>query len=543
MPDYNAGRATGEITITSDTRGAKEAQAAMAETRAEAAALDAQMGKVNETFDKNRQGHVVTAEQIVRHRGQLEELRRTYLRYYDDIQKATERRQQLETRLDEQVKKADERKEKAFRAAHDYMKQAEVDLEKAQRLDERYEAAKAKAEDLRQRASLQIQRAQEAEQRAVERSERAYEKYHTRLQAITLEVQKFNQAHLEATSGLSRFRTEAEKAGASLEKLSDKLSGIAKIMTNIGVYGLFGTGAAGALGIVGGGGLHELIVVAGAALEVMKDFSSALLLMPAVVGAAGLSLGTLAVAFHGVSEAMGSLENPAQFVQSLRELSPAAREAMVIIQSFVYAMRGARMEVQESLFKPLIQDIQPLIYTWLPQLMNAGKLIADQFGQSFHQVFQFLLDPQTINAFQQFTGNLVQGFQAARGAIQPFLEMIRTLSLVGSQVFVRIGQAITHIANEFNNWVQNAASSGRLLQMFNTLLDDFTRLAHIVRDIGIGIFNFFDIGEKKGMGFLQQIEQLAASFRQWTESAKGQASIANFFDLLNKSMEVAKPLR
>jgi len=506
MPDYNLGRAHGEIEITADTRGAQEAQAAMASTKAEAAALDAEMGKVNTQFDKNRQSSILSAEALVRQRGQVEELRKTYERYNQDYERASTRKLDTERKLQEARRREQTEGETLLRLGRD------------------------------------VQRSRENEQRLLLRSQEAYERYQTRLSALRLEVERFNTAHIAATTGFSNMRNEAEKAGQALEKLSDKLTGIAKVMTNIGVYGLFGTGAAGALGIMGGGGLHELTIVAGAALEVMKDFAGAMLLLPAGISAAAVSLGTLAAGFHGVAQAIGSIGDPAKFIESLRELSPAAREFVISIERFSYAIRGAREMVQESLFQPLIADIQPLVYTWLPLLMQAGQRLASEFGQSFRQVFQFLLQPETQTAFQTFTNNLVHGFQAVRGAIQPFMEMMRTLTTVGSQIFVRIGQAIAHIANEFNNWVQNAAQSGRLLQIMNQVLDDFTRLAHIIRDLGIGLSNFFDIAERTGGGFLQQLERIAATFRQWTESARGQAGILNFFNLLNQSAEEARPL-
>jgi hypothetical protein len=99
MPDYNLGRAHGEISITADTRGAQEAQAAMAATAAEAEVLDKSMGRVNQTFSQNRQQTVLSAEAIVKHRQQLEDLSRTMNRYHDDYQRAVNRTKEAEDAL------------------------------------------------------------------------------------------------------------------------------------------------------------------------------------------------------------------------------------------------------------------------------------------------------------------------------------------------------------------------------------------------------------------------------------------------------------
>jgi hypothetical protein len=124
----------------------------------------------------------------------------------------------------------------------------------------------------------------------------------------------------------------------------------------------------------------------------------------------GLGLGTLAVGLHGVSAALSSMGDTNKFIDALKELSPAARNAMETIYSFSDAMRGAREMIQESLFAPIIADLQPLIRTWLPELMHAGQAVGQQFGLMGHQFAQFMLQPQTVQAFNTFLQNMVRGF-------------------------------------------------------------------------------------------------------------------------------------
>ena len=506
MPDYNLGRAHGEIVIDADTRGIQEAKAEMAATSAEAAALDKSMGRVNETFDKNRQSSILSAEQLVRERGRVEELRIAYERYNRDYQDAARKREDIQRRLGRATQDEETSGQRLLRLGRD------------------------------------LQRAKDIEERTLLRMETAYERYQTRLSLVRYEVEKFNQAHLNATRGLQNIRNEAERAGQSLEQLADKLSSVTRILSQVALYGLGGAGAGGSLGLLGGAGIQGLTTALGGAVEIVKDFAGAMLLVPGVVNGAVLSLGTLAVAFHGVQEAMGSLEDPAKFAQSLHELAPAAQQVMIQLQGFIYAFRGARLEIQQSLFAPIIDDIRPLVYTWLPELMHAGQRIATEFGQAFHQVFQFFQQPAVIQGFQLFVNNLVRGFQAARNAIEPFLSAWNTLATVGSQVFDRLGTAIATIAQEFNSWVQNAASSGKLLEIINSALNAFTQLGHIVRDLSIGLINMFNTAEKVGGNFIQIIANIAAEFRAWTESTQGQAALTEFFTLVHDTAQAALPI-
>ena len=506
MPDYNLGRATGEILITADTEGIRKAQAEMAATAAEAEALDASMGKVNKQFDENRRGSSLTAEQLVNQRGRLEELRLAHERYSQTYQDAAKKREEIDRKLQRARDDENVSGERLLRLGRD------------------------------------LQRAKDDEERTLLRMETAYEKYQTRLSVVRLEVERFNQAHLDAATGLRNFARGAEEAGRSVEQLGNKLSGIVRILGTTGIYGLFGGAAGGGLGLLGGSGLQGLTVGLGGVVEIVKDFAGAMLLVPGVVNAAVISLGTLKVGFHGIAEELANLDDPQKFVEGLRELAPAAQQAMIQIQTFTYAFRGARQEVQESLFAPILADIQPLVQTWLPQLMNAGQQIANQFGQAMHQVFGFFQQPEVVQGFQLFVNNLVQGFQAARNAIQPFLQAWNTLATVGSSVFERLGRAITTIAIEFNNWVQRASQSGEILRLINAALDGFTALGNIIADVAVGIANIFDVASKTGGSFLITIEKIAEEFRAWTESAKGQTSLTSFFTLLKESADAARPI-
>lgn len=505
MADYNLGRAHGEISITADTRGAREAQAAMASTAAEAAALDASMGRVNKSFDENRTKVTASAESIVKARGEIDQLRRAY-------QQQQEAYAQGQERINE-----------ATRRGRDVLRDQSNDLEAVRKARVELDRAESEGERLRVAAA------------------QSYERYRDKMQAVRVEVERFNAAHVGATAGFRNMRNEAEKMGAALENVTEKLSGVARVLGQAGLFGLFGGAAGGSLFATGAGGLQLLAGAASVAGEVIQDFIGVMALAPAAINGAVLGLGTLAVAFHGVGAALSSIEDPTKFLAAIRDMGPITQQAMLSVQSFTESFRGARQVIQESLFAPIIQDIQPLIRTWLPELMNAGRALANQFGQAFHQVFQVFQTPEARQGFQTFTSNLVNGFQAARGAIQPFLQAWNTLATVGSGVFERIGKAITIVANEFNNWIQRSAQSGQLLNFLNRTLDSITQIGHIARDAAIGINNIFNILRGGGGTTISTLAQISAEFRSWTESVKGQQSIANFFDLIRTAANAVRP--
>jgi len=507
MPDYDLGRATGEIHIGADTRGATEAQAAMAATAAEAKILDRDMGQVNKQFEENRKQNISTAEQIRRHRSQVEDLRQTYERYNSDTERATRRRIEAE---------------KAFEAAQNN--------------------ANAKTNEML-RLARDVARARESEERLTQRAELAYARYQTKLASVRQELENFNAAHIQATSTLSRMRFEAERTGEALENLSSKLSSILRIVGQGGIMGIFGLGSASTTTAMGAGGISGISNLMIGAVQAVQDLSGVLALLPAVVNSAVISVGTLATAFHGVGQALGSLDDPNKFLDSLRQLSPLMQQAVSVVYSFGDAFRGVREVIQDSFVAPMLDQIQPLIYTWLPILMNTGRQVADQFGKMGSEVMRVFMTPEMQQSFSLFTTNMVRGMENMRGAIQPLLEAWSKLSDVGGSFLPRLGAAITDVANKFNNWVSQAAADGSLARWIDRALTGFTNLGNTIVNAARAIGNIMDIGDKYGDGgFLKYLRDLSLEFQQWTESSGGMQTIANFFDLIKQAGAAMHPI-
>ena len=507
MPDYDLGRAHGEVTITADTRGATEAQAAMAATAAEAETLDRSMGRVNKQFEENRKQNISTAEQIRRHRSQVEDLRQTYERYNNDTERATRRRIEAERLFNTAQQDTATKTNQLLRLARD------------------------------------VERARESEERLTQRAELAYARYQSKLASVRQELEHFNAAHIQATSTLSRMRFEAERTGEALENLSSKLSSILRIVGQGGIMGIFGLGSASTITAMGAGGISGISNLMIGAVQAVQDLSGVLALLPAVVNSAVISVGTLATAFHGVGQALGSLDDPNKFLDSLRQLSPLMQQAVSVVYSFGDAFRGVREVIQDSFVAPMLDQIQPLIYTWLPILMNTGRQVADQFGKMGSEVMRVFMTPEIQQSFSLFTTNMVRGMENMRGAIQPLLEAWSKLSDVGGSFLPRLGAAITDVANKFNNWVSQAAADGSLARWIDRALTGFTNLGNTIVNAARAIGNIMDIGDKYGDGgFLKYLRDLSLEFQQWTESSGGMQTIANFFDLIKQAGAAMHPI-
>ena len=357
-------------------------------------------------------------------------------------------------------------------------------------------------------------------------------------------IDNLGDSHDRATRKIRDFRQEINETERTARILANTLqTTLGSALKGLAITGGIGI-AGGAAGLLGAGGIQGLVATLGVAATLIKDFSGVVALLPASVAGLAAVLGTLAVAFNGVGDALGAAmaNDPQKFAEALKNLAPAAAQAVTILASFTNAIKGAMQAVQQELFAPLVDQIQPLVTTWLPALMNAGKQIAAVFGQAGRVLAQWLQQPATMQAFQSFINNLANALQHMLPAIVPIAEAFKTLAVIGSQFFPQIADTIVRIANAFNQWVQGAAATGTLQTWIQTALNSFSQLWDIIRNLGTAFSNINALAGGPGSGFLQWLVNVTAEFKAWTESVEGAQTITAFFATLRTASDTLGPI-
>lgn len=512
IPDYNLGRAHGEIIITSDTSGADRAAAAMAGVSAESAVLNQHLSKT-ELHQKQLQNQFNAASRnLDQHKAKVTQLGNEYENLRTTWQKLHGESANLA---------------KAFKAQKD----AGAGYEELLKIRQKYN-------------QVQVD-----ENKTLAAAQKKWQEYQAALKVIPGDIDKVQLAYArlhttvdKSVDRMANFKKEIAHTSRELDHLASTLTSVMGTLTKTLAGGAALTAGGGLLGLFGGGTLSGMTTLITGVMEAIQQLSGAALLLPAAVGGAAASLATLAVGFHGVKEAIGSMDDPKKFAEALRYMAPAARDAMTQIRSFTSAFRGAMQEVQQSLFAPIVADIEPLVMTWLPLLMNAGKQIAAVFGEAGHQLAGIFQDPTMINVFGQFINNLTNGIRALMPAMQPIIQAFATLGVVGSTYFPRIADAITNIANRFNNWVQTAAQNGDLNRWIENALHAFANLGHIIMNVFTGINSVFQIANTFGGTFLDRLLQITNAFNTWSKSVAGETVLKNFFGTIREAGQAIRPV-
>lgn len=480
MPDYDLGRAHGSVVITADTTGAQRGMAEYEKSTKSVTSAIADQNRIEQELTKRR----------------------------DEAERALQRRKNAENEYKSVMKDSNSTLEQ----------QIEAELKR--------NSARGEADS----STRRLTQAENAYRSAVDGNTDAVRKFISALDGA-------GSSHDRATGKMRDWRSEINETDRTLKVLSSTITKTFGVALKIAGGAAAGGAAGGLLGLLGGGGVQGIVSIT----EAVKDMSGAILLAPAAIGGLATVFGTLAVSMNGVSDALSAMDDPAKFAKALQQLAPAAAQAVTIIAGFEQAFKGAMQQIQQSFFEPLVGQIRPLVYQWLPLLMSAGKQVASVLGQAGEVIAQWLQQPAAQAGFTEFINNLVQGLKQMLPAIKPIADAFLTLTRVGSQFFPEIADSITKIANAFNAWVQGASHSGQLQQWIQTALTSFGQLFQIINNVFQAFGNIGALADKGG-GLLTFLVNITQSFKAWTESAKGAELITAFFNNMKAASDVLGPI-
>jgi len=521
MPDSNLGDAVGRVIITSDTAGADKAGASMAALNAEAKGLQSSMADSGDSMDRNEKQARGVAAAYDNLRSKQEGLRQRQQEATDANKKYMESQRELNRVLldtestNDKLAQARKNAEKDEREAVAAKKNA-VDAEKAFQHEL---AITNESYSRRSRAVREFVKANQDTVRSNEETARSFRSLRSEIDGLNRTLGTFT--HIDSTA-------------QSFKRLTDSIDAV----RSASLLALGGGSLLGGGGLLAGGGAEGITAMVAS----MSELVGVVGLLPGVIGAAGASLGVFAVGLHGVQESIAAMGDTKAFVASLKDVSPVMRTVLTQIESFYSSFRGAMNVVQDSLVAPLVSSIQPLIYTYLPLLMNQGSELASVFGQAGKLFADWLETPSTIKEIQTFLQNVTAGFQSALPAVQAFSSAFLTISNVGSGFFKELGTSLAQVAQEFNNFINGATASGSLQAFIKGGIDAFGVLFNNIKNVSEALFNIFTIGNQYGGGFLAMFKDIGQEFLNWTQSANGIKDIRDFFQEITAAGHALHPI-
>lgn len=237
--------------------------------------------------------------------------------------------------------------------------------------------------------------------------------------------------------------------------------------------------------------LGAVVGLVGALLQAINAVAAALTVIPGLVGAIGLQVGILLLAFQGVGTAVQgafAAKNAKELQEALKGLTPAAQTFVKSLLPLKPLFESLQKTAQEGFFRGLGTAVTAVINNVVPSLKASFGDLSFALGQSISNILSAFSSPQfrtfvdelipvTLHWIQTFGpafGQFLIGLINLGTAALPFLRALGDLLTMGLD---KLGQNLTGIANDpaFMDWLgsmyQTFLELGKLLKAaFNFLV-------------------------------------------------------------------------
>lgn len=327
--------------------------------------------------------------------------------------------------------------------------------------------------------SERVEKARRAEARAVREAASAVRDYQTAQQAL-----------VAGGSAIGSIGNEAADAAKSVEKLGLSLGGVA-----------------GPLAI--SGAAEGLSIIGGAALEL----SGTLGLLPGAAAAAGAAFGTLTLAAHGFSDAIGDMGNQKKFAEDLQKLSPNAQQAALSIQAMLPALDGLKNSSQDALFNGVGQELNKFTSSYLPSVQQMTTSVSGSFNNMFKGVADQLMTPGTQTAMQSTMSNIERAFQNVTPAAASTSDAIAKIVDVSSGFLPGFADSMASAADKFSSFINTAQQTGELHQWIRDGVNAFDDLAGTIPTVTQAISEFSGGGKESIKEIVDAINGISGALK------------------------------
>jgi hypothetical protein len=347
---------------------------------------------------------------------------------------------------------------------------------------------------------------------------RAFRQYEQALNKAERDAQRMEAQQLKLAASTDKSTRGFDKGSASVETFARTMRGLfdqAGKITAVGVA-LQGVSAAGAA--LGG-------LAAG-----LAPLAGGLAAYPALASAAAQGIGVFKLATANVFEAVGGLnERLDENSKKFKELDSQAQSLARELDQLKQPIRDLSDEAQKGLFPGLEEGIKDAAKN-LPVFRGIVRGTADALGDLARQAGETLGSSAWGRDFEtQGDRNTVTIRRAGETALN-LADALRHVTLAAGPLVDWLTRSAVQFSDLIDKQAKAGRESGTLARFFEQTRVQMDRVARIAADVATALFNIGKQAYPLGNDLLRVITLNAEKFKDWTESAKGENAIRDFFD-------------
>lgn len=282
----------------------------------------------------------------------------------------------------------------------------------------------------------------------------------------------------------------------------------------------------------------------------------ALVMMPALIGAVGVSIAVLKIGAEGLGEsfkAAFSAESVEDFEKAIADLPPAMQAIARSMRQFKPMWDDLVTNVQANMFGGLDDNFASAVGAMLPIFKRGAESMALSWNKSFEGALDALSSPQATAGLEA----IMQGAEDMAREMEPVLanliKAFGSLAEQGAKFLGPVGSWAADKSEDFFNWSEGLKKidpkTGE--SFFDGIIASAKKNAALLGDIFGGVFgtlgNVFKAGAEGGGGMLAGMAAGLQDLKEYTsEGNEGFEKMVGFMkqatDFASQLGDIVKPL-
>ena len=282
----------------------------------------------------------------------------------------------------------------------------------------------------------------------------------------------------------------------------------------------------------------------------------ALVMMPALIGAVGVSLAVLKIGAEGLGDsfkAAFSAESVEDFEKAIENLPPAMQAIARSMRQFKPMWDDLVTNVQANMFGGLDDNFASAVGAMLPIFKRGAESMALSWNKSFEGALDALSSPQATAGLEA----IMQGAEDMAREMEPVLanliKAFGSLAEQGAKFLGPVGSWAADKSEDFFNWTEGLKKidpkTGE--SFFDGIIASAKKNAALLGDIFGGVFgtlgNVFKAGAEGGGGMLAGMAAGMQELKEYTsEGNEGFEKMVGFMkqatDFASQLGDIVKPL-
>lgn len=319
----------------------------------------------------------------------------------------------------------------------------------------------------------------------------------------------------------------AAKAVLGTVMIQRGLAGIGKA-TKIAALGLgalsLGVAAIGAIGTVALG-----------AWDAVKQLSGALLILPGAVFSLGLAGAVGMVAFKGMKSAFEAMKLEGEdFDKAIKDMPPSLQDAARAGQGFKKQMKGLSNSINDTVWQGFGNTIRNIGEQYMPTLEIGTGLVARGLNRVVSGFADFVKQPATVqdlNGAFRMTGQMLENLSKG---VWPFMAALRDIGMVGMEVMTDLSGGIGGAAARFGDFIAKARGNGDLKRWITDGIQGFKDLGTALAATGSLIGTFFRAFGGNGDNALERFAATMTRLRDSTKMSAETGGLKTFVETVER---------